>query len=102
VQYVLLLYAREGAVTRIPRDRDAADERSRISFALAPPGSATTVRRRTGSTLICDGPAAEAHEPLLGLALIDAHNLDEAIAIAQDIPDAQWGAVEIRPVRESP
>ena len=93
VQYVLLLYA---SAVEDPAIRD------RTFHRLAPPESATTVRRRGGSTLLCDGPAAEVREPLRGLVVIEARDLDEAIAVAQRSSHASAGAVEIRPVRESP
>ena len=47
-----------------------------------------------------DGPFAETREQLGGYFLIDAHDLDEAIAIAGRIPAARKGTVEIRPVLE--
>lgn len=47
-----------------------------------------------------DGPFAETREQLGGFFLVDAHDLDEAIAIATRIPGARVGTVEIRPVLE--
>ena len=49
-----------------------------------------------------DGPFAETREQLGGYYLIDARNLDEAIAIAERIPAAKWGTIEVRPVLEIP
>ena len=49
-----------------------------------------------------DGPFAETHEQLGGYFLVDAGNLDEAIAIAARIPMARQGTVEVRPVVEIP
>lgn len=49
-----------------------------------------------------DGPFAETREQLGGYFLIDAKNLDEAIGIAEKIPAAQKGTVEVRPVIETP
>ncbi|MDD8018092.1 MAG: YciI family protein, partial [Bacteroidota bacterium] len=45
---------------------------------------------------------AETHEQLGGFYLIDAKNLDEAIAIAERIPVVTVGTIEIRPVLEIP
>ena len=45
-----------------------------------------------------DGPFAETREQLGGYFLIDAGDLDEAIAIAAQIPMARRGTVEVRPV----
>jgi hypothetical protein len=62
--------------------------------------SATSVQIRQGQRLVTDGPFAETREQLGGYFLIDAADLDEAIAIAARIPGARWGTVEIRPVVE--
>ena len=58
------------------------------------------VRVRDGKRLVTDGPFAETREQLGGYYLIDAKDLDEAIAIAARIPAARKGTVEIRPVIE--
>jgi len=62
--------------------------------------TATSVRMREGKRLVTDGPFAETREQLGGYYLIDATNLDEAIKIAERIPAARWGTIEIRPVME--
>jgi hypothetical protein len=49
-----------------------------------------------------DGPFAETREQLGGYFLIEAKNLDEAIAVAERIPMARKGTVEVRPVIEIP
>jgi hypothetical protein len=67
---------------------------------LHPVATATSVRVREGKRLITDGPFAETHEQLGGYYLIDVDNLDEAIAIAGQIPGVKIGTVEIRPVIE--
>jgi hypothetical protein len=69
---------------------------------LHPTSSATSVRVRDGKRLLTDGPFAETREQLGGYYLIDAGNLDEAIAIAARIPSAHSGTVEVRPVVEVP
>ncbi len=63
---------------------------------------ATTVRVREGKRTITDGPFAETKEQLTGYFLIDAKDLDEAIAIAGRLPAARLGSIEIRPVRREP
>lgn len=60
--------------------------------------TATTVRTEGGSTSIHDGPFAESREQLGGYYVIEAADLDAAIAIAKDVPLAADGAIEIRPV----
>jgi hypothetical protein len=49
---------------------------------------------------VTDGPVAETREQLGGYFLVEARDLDEAIAIAERIPGARKGTVEIRPVLE--
>jgi hypothetical protein len=61
--------------------------------------SATTVRTSPdGTKMLHDGPFAETKEQLGGFYMIDAEDLDEAIAIAKTIPIYREGAVEIRPL----
>jgi hypothetical protein len=62
--------------------------------------TATSVRLRDGRPLLTDGPFAETREQLGGYFLVEAKDLDEAIAIAAKIPAIKWGTVEIRPVVE--
>ncbi|HEU4647468.1 MAG TPA: YciI family protein [Gemmatimonadales bacterium] len=64
--------------------------------------AATSVRVRQGKRLVTDGPFAETREQLGGYFMINANDLDEAIAIAARIPMASRGTVEIRPVLEIP
>jgi hypothetical protein len=65
--------------------------------ALQPTATATTVRIREGRRLTTDGPFAETREQLGGFFLVEAKNLDEAIAIASRIPAARTGSIEVRP-----
>jgi hypothetical protein len=60
--------------------------------------SATTVRTSGGKKTVHDGPFAEAKEQLGGFYLVEAADLDEAIAIAKKVPVLQDGAIEIRPL----
>jgi len=69
------------------------------SNALHMPDTAATIRVRSGKTMVTDGPFAETKEQIRGYYLIDAKDLDEAIAIAARIPDARVGSVEIRRIR---
>ena len=66
--------------------------------ALQPTSTATTVRVRNGKTLTTDGPFAETLEQLGGYYLIEAKDLDAALAIAARIPDARYGSIEVRPI----
>jgi len=63
--------------------------------------TATTVRVDGGETLTTDGPFVETKEELGGYYVIDAGDLDEAVAFAARIPAARFGgAIEVRPVVE--
>jgi hypothetical protein len=65
---------------------------------LRPVSSATTVRVADGRTQVLDGPYAEAKEQLGGYYLIEAPDLDAAIAWAARCPGASHGTIEVRPV----
>jgi len=65
---------------------------------LQPTSTATTVRVRDGKTLATDGPFAETREQLGGYYLVEARDLDAAIAMAARIPGARDGSIEVRPV----
>ncbi|HTG93434.1 MAG TPA: YciI family protein [Pyrinomonadaceae bacterium] len=71
-----------------------------LASPLHPTSTATSVRLREGKRLVTDGPFAETREQLGGFYLIDARDLDEAIGIAEKIPVAKVGTIEIRPVLE--
>lgn len=65
---------------------------------LQPASTATTVRVRDGKTLTTDGPFAETREQLGGYYLVEAKDLDAAIAMAARIPGARFGSIEVRPI----
>lgn len=111
-QYVALNYAKdvdwtapEYAAEMAEYGRFGQDHGASIrgGAALYPTGTATTVRvtgARGGPVVMSDGPYAETKEALTGFYLLEAANLDEALAIAADIPAAWDGAVEVRPIIE--
>jgi len=68
--------------------------------ALQPVETAKTLRVRQGAVRIVDGPFAETKELLAGFYLLEARNMDEALALAAKIPPAREGSIEVRPVRE--
>ncbi len=71
--------------------------------ALHAPSTATTVTvegGKGGKAVFTDGPFAETKEVLGGFYLINADDLDGALAVAQQIPGAWHGKVEVRPVME--
>ena len=61
--------------------------------ALQATGTATTIR----DGVVTDGPFAETKEALGGYYVVEADDLDQALAIAKDVP-APFGGVEVRPV----
>jgi hypothetical protein len=65
---------------------------------LRPVSTATTVRVRDGKVMTTDGPFAETREQLGGYYLIEAKDLNEALAIAAKIPSARHGSIEVRPI----
>jgi hypothetical protein len=64
---------------------------------LRPPEDATTVRVRSGQTLVTDGPFAESKEWIAGFDIIECADLDEAIDYVSRHPMARAGRIEIRP-----
>jgi hypothetical protein len=65
--------------------------------ALQPTSTATSVR----GDVVTDGPFAETKEALGGFYLIEATDLDQALALAKLCP-APFGGVEVRPIMEFP
>lgn len=112
MQYLLLIYENEALARQRDQAAQAGIMRQYMEFtqniaksgnfkagdALEPTTTATTVRVREEKTLTTDGPFAETKEQLGGYYLIEAKDLDGAIAIASRIPAARSGSVEVRPV----
>lgn len=113
MRYMLLIYGAENALKQSEREH-CYDESTQLAHdikasgkyvaasPLHPTSTATSVRVRDGKQFVTDGPFAETKEQLGGFYLIDADDLDDAIAIAARIPPVRWGTVEIRPVIELP
>ena len=113
MKYMLLIYMEEHAITDEEREecylesaQFAHDLKSKGQYVAASPlqptSTATSVRVREGKRLVTDGPFAETREHLGGYFIVNARDLDEAIAIAARIPGARVGTVEIRPMVEVP
>ena len=112
MQYLLMIYQNEAYLGKM----DAAARKNvtaeygaftqsivqsghfKAGDGLQPTSTATTVRVRDGKTLTTDGPFAETREQLAGYYLVEAKDLDTALAIAARIPGAKTGSVEVRPV----
>ena len=112
MEYLLLIYDSEAGFAKMSKtDMDAmyADYgkftqsiqesgNHRAGQQLQPVATATTVRVRDGKRVVTDGPFAETREQLGGFYLIEAKDLDEALAIAERIPSARTGSIEVRPL----
>ena len=80
------------------QDRLTAQGKLGPSLRLMPTTAATTLRK-SDPPMVIDGPFAETKEQLLGFYVVDCKNLDEALAVARDLGEANpGGAYEIRPV----
>jgi hypothetical protein len=111
MQYMLLIYEDE-TVYGDERDNPAMTEifQRHMAFGeelgaarkagagLMPTSMATTVVSRAGTQAIHDGPFAETKEQLGGFYIVDAPDLDAAIAMAKKLPLYANGSVEIRPL----
>ncbi len=109
-QFMILIYEDEtGYATATPEVYgEILEEHNRFSAgvgalgaklvggeALEPTTTATSVR---GGADVTDGPFVETKEALGGYYLVDAPDLDTALAVARTVP-ARFGGVEVRPVR---
>lgn len=113
MKYLLLIYSEEGVwppdELEVARDESVQlchrlnEQGQYLSAApLYPVSTATCVRVRNGQRILSDGPYAETKEQLAGYFLIDVASLDEAIAVAAEIPGTTRGTTEIRPIVELP
>jgi hypothetical protein len=113
VQYAILIYEPE-------TDFDARSDPERAASYRAPyetyvamlresgvlvggevlrhPATATTVRLREGTRQVQDGPLPQSREQLGGFLIVEAPDLDAALAWAARCPAASTGGVEVRPI----
>jgi hypothetical protein len=116
MKYMLLTYLEEKAWLALspeeqraqmescgPLIRKLVEQKKLLAGApLHPTSTATTVRYRDGKRLLTDGPFAETREQLGGYTILEANNLDEAIAIATGIVGTSTMAtIEVRPILEN-
>ena len=81
----------------------AIGQRANLHGSRLRPGSdATTVRSRRGELIVTDGPFAETKEQIAGYDVMECSNVDEAVQWATRHPSARFGAVEVRPLLNSP
>lgn len=113
MKYMLLVYMDEQAMTdderqhcyvesaQLTQDLNAKGQYV-AAGPLHPVATATSLRVREGKRVVTDGPFAETREQLGGYYIVEAKDLDEALAIAERVPPARYGTVEIRPLMEIP
>jgi hypothetical protein len=114
-QYLMSVYMIEGAeppaqeaMERIYADVDALNEEIKQQGAwvfaggLHPAHTATVVREQDGDVATTDGPFAETKEQLGGFWVIDAPDLDRALAWASKATVACQAPVEVRPFQDEP
>jgi hypothetical protein len=113
MQYMLLIYESEANYAKMSEADGKAIMQEYFKFTeeitksrhfvagqpLKPTSTATSVRVRDGKRLVTDGPFAETKEQLGGYYLVEAKDLDEAIAIAARIPSVRTGTIEVRPIQ---
>lgn len=114
MKYLCLVYFEGNPFEALSKEQRKALDRASLSYdvelkasghlvaaeALQAPATAVTLRVRQGTLSTTDGPFAETKEHLGGFILVTAKDLNEAVRIASQIPVAQFGSVEVRPVME--
>lgn len=111
MRYLCAVYCEPGTIEGLPAAEKTTLDRDSLAYdvelqrqghyiasdALQPTTTARTVRVRRGRATIVDGPFAETKEHLGGFILIEVRNMNEAVAIAEKIPMAKYGTIEVRP-----
>jgi hypothetical protein len=114
MQYLLLLHADESGWEKMSKAEQEQGYQAYMAYTealkkagayvgsnrLQPVSTATTVKIANGKQQVLDGPYADSKEQLGGYYLIDAPDLDAAIAWAARCPGASHGTIEVRPVWE--
>lgn len=116
MKYVLLVYGQEEDLFALTPQESAKLDADSLAYdreldgqgkliiaqALQPVKKSKSLRRRKGKRLVTDGPFAETKEQLLGFLMVEAADLDEALAIADRVPLAELGTVEVRAIYNVP
>ena len=112
MKYLLLIYGNETAMLSAPKDALNQMHNAYLAYTeamrkagvlvggerLQPTAEATTVRVPGGKKSVLNGPFAETKEQLGGYYIIEAPDLDAALAWAARCPGAQHGSIEVRPI----
>jgi len=113
MQFLLLVYTDPELLGGLPPEQydahmrhclqkaDALQAEGRVlAFQqLEPPATARSVRVRAGRASVLDGPFTETKEMLAGFNLVEAESMEEAVQMAHELPWANYGCIEVRPVR---
>jgi hypothetical protein len=114
MKYLLLVYSDDSLLDALPPGEFDTRMHACITHAdelrdagklldaqqLEAPATAKAVRIRAGKTVVLDGPFAETKEYLAGFNLVEADSEEEAIRMATELPWAQTGCIEVRPLRD--
>ena len=114
MKYLLMIYASEAEESKTPpaemgklmqaygayTEAQTKAGALQASNRLRPVSDATSVKVRNGKTEVLNGPYAETREQLGGYYLIDAPDLDAALAWAARCPSSSYGTIEVRPIWE--
>jgi hypothetical protein len=111
MKYLCLVYLPVGALDGLSAQRQADLDRDSLAYdaeltrrghfiaasALQDVATAATIRWHGGRRAVTDGPFAETKEVLGGFIFIEARDMDEALAIASEIPVGRYATIEVRP-----
>ena len=114
MKFICLVYAEPGFVSRLSPEERAALDRDSLAYdrwlaehghfiaasALQGVATASTIRVRGGKPVTLDGPFAETKEVLCGFIFVEAADKAEARRLAEGIPMARHGTIEVRPELE--
>ena len=114
MQFLLLVYTDSELLDALPAEQYDAHMRHCLQHAdalqaegrvlafqqLEPPKTARSVRVRAGRTSVLDGPFTETKEMLAGFNLVEADSMEDAVRMANELPWARYGCIEVRPVRD--
>jgi hypothetical protein len=112
MRFLLMLYVKEGGWTSLTPEQQEAGMAAYRAYnealsgagaliergRLQPSSAATTVREVDGKAQVLDGPYADTKEQIGGFYLIEAADLDAALAWAARCPATNHGVVEVRPI----
>ena len=116
MKYVLLVYGEEKDLFALTPERAAKLDADSLAYdraldregklvvaqALRSVKTSKSLRRRKGKAVVTDGPFAETKEQLLGFVMVEAADLAEALNIADGIPLAELGTIEVRAIYDIP